>query len=582
MAKIYGSLTSGIVSYIQYKYMITRSLILLFLFTPLFLSAQSSYLPLNEDYYQRLDRYEVKSGHIFTQLFTGVKQYKRSAAMEMIDSARAEGLITSKADQFNYDYFRNDSWEWARPETNESSKPILRTFYKKKSDFFYVDVPEFDLHINPVIYFGAGNDSRLDEKLFINTRGVEVRGMIDRKVGFYTYLADNQARLPGYVQDYQSQYWVVPHEGFWKSFKSGGVDFLQARGYITVDATKHINLQLGHDRFFIGNGYRSLILSDFAPSAFFFKADVQVWKLNYRFMISEMKAEAPGTSSGSLADSKGYANKFITFHHLSVNIGKKLNLGVFETVIFSPDDSLSSGSFEFGYVNPIIFYRAIEQQNGSSDNVILGFDFKWNAIKKVSLYGQFILDEFVLENIRAGNGWWANKFGVQGGVKYVDAFGVSNLDLQAEANIMRPYTYSHATSYVSYSGFMQSLAHPFGANFKEVAGIARYQPFPKLGLTGKLVLTEVGRDTTGVNWGGDILKSYNTRQQQYGNTVGQGIANRIVFASFTASWMLKHNLFIDAQMIIRRSTSDVAMYNNNSTTASLALRWNIAQRLYEF
>ena len=555
---------------------------------PFFSLAQSSFVPLNEEYYHKIDRYEVKAGKVFSEIFTTVKPYKRASIVEFLDTVQAEGLISSRSDHFNETYFRDDSWEWGRPESSNSKRPVLRHFYKKKSDLFYVDVPDFDLHINPVVYVGAGTDSRLDGRLFINTRGVEVRGMIDQKVGFYTYLADNQAKLPAYVQDYLAQYFVVPHEGFWKSFKNGGVDFLQARGYITYDASRHINLQLGHDRFFFGNGYRSLIMSDFAPPMLFFKGNVSVWKINYQYSINQLKADAPGTLAGSRSMASGYPDKFIAFHHLSVNIGKKLNVGLFETVIFSPDDSLGTGRFQFGYINPIIFYRAIEQQNGSSDNVILGGDFKWNALKGVSLYGQFVLDEFVLKNIRAGNGWWANKFGLQGGAKYVDAFGVSNLDLQAEMNVMRPYTYSHNTWYANYSGFRQSMAHPLGANFREIVGILRYQPIERLSVTGKLVFTKMGRDTTGVNWGSDVLKSYVTRQRfvnfqdDYNNSIGQGIANTILFGSFTASWMLKHNLFVDLQVIVRKSSSDVALYDNQSVAASVALRWNIAQRLYDF
>lgn len=559
-----------------------RPIHFLFLLAPLTVSAQSTYLPLNEAYYHIIDRYEVKSGRVSSEIFTPVKPYKRSDVVAFIDSVHAGGLISSRSDQFNYDYLRNDSWEWARPETNESTRPVLKTFYKKKSDFLYVDIPEFDLHINPILYVGAGSDSRIDDLLMLNTRGVEVRGMVDRKVGFYTMLTDNQMHLPAHAQDYLLQYLVVPHEGFWKSFKNTGVDFLQARGYITYDATKHINLQLGHDRFFIGNGYRSLIMSDFAPPVFFFKGAVKVWKLNYLYSINQMKADAPGTLSGSKPNKTGYPDKFVAFHHLSINIGKKLNLGVFETVIFSPDDSLGTGKFQLGYINPLIFYRAIEQQNGSSDNVILGFDLKWNVAKGVSLYGQFVLDEFVLKNIRDGNGWWANKFGIQAGGKYVDAFGIDNLDLQGEMNVMRPYTYSHNTLYANYSNFEQSMAHPLGANFTEMVGILRYQPLPRLNVTGKLALIQIGRDTTGVNWGADILKSYTSREQEYNNKIGQGIANDILYGSFTTSWMVKHNLFVDAQFVIRKSVSDVAFYNNESAIASLALRWNIAQRLYEF
>src|SRR5688572_26629453 len=415
---------------------------------PFVLLAQSNFAPLNEDYYHTIDRYEVKTGRIMPQIFTGIKPYKRSAIAEYVDTLSSRGIFTSRADNFNAEYLRNDNWEWARPATNNSKKPILKAFYRKKSDLYHVDTEDFDLHINPVIYFGYGKDSRRDDALMINTRGVEVRGMVDKKVGFYSYLTDNQTVLPSYVWEQMASNPVIPHEGFWKEYKSGqGADFLQARGYITFEATKHINMQFGHDRFFLGNGYRSLIYSDFAPPAWFIKGNVQVWKINYMVLVNQMTADVDGSMGGLRDVEGGYPDKFSSLHHLSINIGKKLNVGVFEAVVFSPEDSTGTNRFRLDYLNPIIFYRAIEQQNGSEDNVILGLDFKWNAFKKISLYGQFILDEFVLNEVKAGDGWWANKFAVQGGFKYVDAFGLPNLDLQGEVNIVRPFVYSHDTRY---------------------------------------------------------------------------------------------------------------------------------------
>lgn len=558
-----------------------RILLILVLLVPHLAIAQSTFIPLNEDYYHWVDRYEIKAGSISPALFTTVKPYKRSAVIQYVDSLQTLGLFNSSADQFNFKYLTNDSWEWATSHTNDSRRPILRHFYKKKSDFYSVSTPELDLHVNPVLYVGVGKDSRLDEMLYVNTRGLEVRGMVDRKVGFYTYLADNQAMLPSYASERVSATGVVPHEGFWKQYKEGSaVDFLHARGYITFEATKNINLQFGHDRFFVGNGYRSLIFSDFSPPALFLKGNVKVWKLNYLFVLNQMTASTDKRQTGNIF--RGYPNKFVALHHLSLNVGKKLNIGVFESVIFSDDDSTGTNHFRLEYLNPIIFYRAIEQQNGSTDNVLLGFDLKWNAIRKLSFYGQFLLDEFVINNIREGNGWWANKFAVQAGAKYIDVFGIPNLDLQGEINVIRPFTYSHHSIFGSYTNYRQPIAHPVGANLNEIVGIARYQPTGRLNLTGKLVLTNVGRDTTGVNWGGDVLKDYRSRTQEYNNKIGQGVSNDIIFGSFTATWQLRHNLFVDATAVIRQSKSAVPVYNNNTTVTSLALRWNIAQRFYEF
>jgi hypothetical protein len=538
--------------------------------------AQSTNASLNEDYYHWIDRYEIKSGKIVPGFFTTLKPYKRDLIVKYLDTLATQDVFTSRSDQFNRDYLRNDSWEWSRPETNESKKPFLKKLYRKKSDLFHVDIPEFDLHVNPVLYLGAGSDNRLGYPTMINTRGVELRGMIDRKVGFYTYLTDNQANLPSYVDEMMMMNPVVPHEGFWKDFKENGVDFLQARAYIDFSVSKHIYLQFGNDRTFIGNGYRSLIFSDYSPPTLFLRANVRVWKINYMYQLNRMVAETKSSNKSR------YPEKFMVFHHASINIGKKFNLGIFESVVFSPQDSTNNNTFDPSYLNPVIFYRAIEQQYGSSDNALLGMDFKWNAFKKVSFYGQAVLDEFVLDEIKAGDGWWANKFALQGGIKYIDALGVSNLDLQAEVNAVRPYTYSHTTQYGNYSNYRQSLAHPLGANFNELIGIVRYQPVPRLNLVAKATYVDIGRDGEDENWGSDILKPSQTREQEYGNTIGQGNSNTIMSLHMTASYMFKHNLFLDVSQVLRQSKCDLEFYNNNTSITSVALRWNIPQRLYDF
>lgn len=561
-----------------------KRILVLLVFCPFWSYAQSNYATLNESYYNLIDRYEVMSGQVIPPIFTTVKPYKRSEIAAFLDSANQLGLFTSRADKFNFEYLQNDNWEWSRPETNESRKPFLKHFYKKKSDLLFIDdEPDFDLHVNPVLYLGIGKDSEEEDFLFINTRGLELRGMLDKKIGFYLYLADNQTRLPSYVANTITDiaevgfYPVIPHEGFWKTFKEDqGYDFLQTRGYISFEATRHFNMQFGYDRFFIGNGQRSLILSDHAPPALFLKGNIKVWRLNYLFLTSRTVAEVNGNASGLKSGTK-YPDKFMAFHHLSINIGKKWNVGLFESVVFT-----DTTSFEWSYLNPIIFYRAIEQQFGSSDNVILGMDFKWNAFKGVSVYGQFVLDEFLLDNLKEGNGWWANKYGIQAGVKYFNALGVSNLDLQAETNIVRPYTYSHNTPYGNYSSYMQPMAHPLGANFKEFIGIARYQPIPKLSLTGKLMMMQIGRDSTTMNWGSDILKDNSSREQEDNNTISQGIRNDIFLATFTTSWQFRHNVFIDVSVVFRKSESPMPLFNTNTTVTSLALRWNIPQRLYEY
>jgi len=559
---------------------------LLFLFYPI-LRAQSVFVPLNSDYYHLIERYEIKSGRFAPGMHTHVKPVLRQAVVQLTDSVARNHNFLSGRDRFNLTYLRNDSWEWAGDSAdNDSRRPILKYFYQKKSDLFAVQTDDFDLHVNPVLYVSGGSERGTSSgTCYLNTRGVEVRGMISKKIGFYSMFADNQAVFPTYVQNYTELYNAVPYEGYWKRLGSnGGVDFITARGYLTFHIVKPITVQFGHDKNFIGNGHRSLILGD-TPNAYpFLKINTRVWKLNYMNIFAQMTGDIP-----TFADAL-FPKKYFAFHHLSINISKNVNIGLFESVMFGRPDPRRRFRYDFHYYNPIIFYRYVEQQLGSQDNSILGMDFKWNFRRHFQIYGQIAIDEFLLSEVRSGKGWWANKQAFQLGAKYIDVFNIPNLDIQTEINVVRPYTYTHeydsmGVSYANFAHYNLPLAHPLGANFIELIGILRYQPINRLNLTGKLIVANYGADSpkpdgTTTNWGGNVRRDYDIIEQKYGNRIGQGVATNLAFMDLTASYQLKHNLFIDGKLVIRRQSSSLS--NQNTTFALLNLRWNMWQRPNDF
>ncbi len=575
------------------KIYVSNKLLLFFFIFSLYmldLQAQSTFVPFNTDYYHLVDRYEIKKGSFAEHLFTACKPYSRKGVAALADSLiLREGW--SIVDKFNLMYLLNDNSEWADSLDNKSKKAVLKQLYKTKADLFrlkdvdYHTSKDFDFHINPVLHLSYGNDGNSQKNPFTNTRGVELRGMIARKVGFYFYVADNQAIFPSYTQQFITDFQAVPYENFWKTYKdptgtsiTNGVDFLTARGYISFDIVKnYISMQFGQDKNAYGVGYRSLQLSDFAPNYTFLKLNTKIWKFNYSNLYSQMSSESFGTN-------RIYPKKYLVFHHLSLNLTKNFNIGVFESVAFSREDNYRNDTFELPYLNPIIFYRSIEQAFGSQDNSLAGIDFKWNALKSFQLYGQLILDEMVISEMTSGNGWWGNKQGWQLGFKYIDVLGVPNLDLQVELNQVRPYTYTHFDKprLSNYTHFSQPLAHPLGANFTELLAIVRYQPIPKLSLTAKGFFTKMGRDWDGKNWGSDILLDNVTHVNEYGNSIGQGVAANLTFLDLTASYQLKHNLFLDFKQIIRNQQTDFASRNTNTNYTSVSLRLNIQQRLQEY
>ena len=556
----------------------------------------ATYVPLDPDTYRLIDRYAIKFGSdSLRDPHTSVRPYTRTAAAHLgerilgPDSAQASRTGSlSRADRFNAQYLLKDNWANSPLGTdlNQSARPFLNYFYRDQTDFYHVDSKDFTLRVNPVALLSAGKDNQNSDGIrYVNTRGVQVEGTIDQRLGFYAFLTDNQEGVPQYVQNRIARDTIVPHEGYWKPFKNGAgqYDFFSARGYITYAATKHINVQLGHDRNFIGNGYRSLILSDYSTPYFFLKFNTRIWKLNYQNLFAELTGRRTYNAAGSPVDGV-YPKKYMALHHLSLDVTPNLNIGVFESEIAGgPGRGL-----ELQYLNPVIFYRAVEQQVGSADNAILGLDFKWNIFHTAQLYGQVVLDEFKISEVRARNGWWGNKQAVQAGFKYIDVAGIRNLDLQGEINYIRPFTYEHEDYYTAYTHYMQPLAHPMGANLTEVLGVLSYQPLPRLMLVGKAIYTEQGLDLTnadaaGQNYGGNLLKSYNTRVSEYGNRTGQGNKSRLLHTDFTATYQPRLNLFLDAKLIARHQTYSLTPAANvNEVYASLAVRWNIAQRLHEF
>lgn len=528
---------------------------------------QSSYLPLNNDIYHLIDRQEVLNGAQHSKIHSSVKPYQRADLLNTADSS-------SYGQNMSYFDFEGGSFA-------DSTKPFLKHFYKQPQHFYSVNEEDFQLSVNPVFYGQFGIETENDAKTFINTRGAQIYGTIDKKISFYTFLADNQMTMPLYGRDRVKQFSAVPNEAFWKTFKTHGLDFFTARGSVNFNVTKHVGVQFGHDKNFIGNGYRSLILSDYAPQYLFLKLQTRVWKFDYTNIFAQMNADI-FTNTQGIPSSGLYPRKYFSFHHLSLNVTKNLNIGLFESIVSYRGDSLSNGAYDINYLNPIIFYRSIEQNAGSQDNALLGMDFKWNFKNHFSFYGQVVLDEFLLDRVKAGTGWWANKQAAQFGLKYINAFGVQHLDLQGEANIVRPYMYSHNEKESSYSHYNQPLAHPLGANFTELIGIARYQPKPKLFITGKLFLTKYGADTSSSNWGSNVLLKNTTREQEYGNSIAQGVTTNLIMADLTISYMLKHNFFIDFKQILRKEDSVLDALDRNTSFTSIAIRWNIAQRLFEF
>ncbi|WP_229598940.1 hypothetical protein [Runella sp. CRIBMP] len=546
--------------------------------------AQSQFVPLNDDYYHLIDRFEIRRGRLSEDFHIGVKPFQRKAVVSLLDSIEADRTMPlNDIDYFNLHYLRQDNWEWSTNKTPMSQKRFMKRFYERPSDFYSIQNKDLDLHLSPVTHLILGGENSSKDYLWLTARGVEMRGVIGKKLGFYTYVTDTQGMFGKYVRDYTLNVreiylgyplYVLPGESFVKSIRTYGVDFISARGYITFNPIKQINLQFGHDKNVMGSGYRSMLLSDWSSPYLFLKMTTQLGRFQYTNLWANMLYNQVGRRPEEPIN-----KKFAAIHHLSINLSKNISLGIYEAEVFGRENN----TFDLNYLNPIIFYRYLETYLGSSDNALLGVDFRWNFLKHFGFYSQFMLDEFKTSEYFGKNGSWGKKYAFQAGLKYVDALGIKNLDLQAEYNVARPFTYSHKNGFNNYVHYDQSLAHPLGANFWEVVGLLRYQPTRRLTVYGTFTYSKRGVDSDSWNYGGNIYRPYDDfRARDVGNFIGQGTPVNTTFADMRMSYMLKHNFFIDGRLMVRQQESPLESQNLSTTSATFGIRLNIPYRQQVF
>ncbi|MDH3649751.1 MAG: hypothetical protein OEQ53_08710 [Saprospiraceae bacterium] len=464
-----------------------------------------------------------------------------------------------------------------RLEAQKSRKTFLKHFYRTPAHLFELNKANFQLKINPLLNFGLAKAKGDSQLLFQNQRGIAIRGRIDEHVYFYTEVLESQSRYAEYVVEYTQRFKAVPGAGFFKNYRSSifnidnGVDFLLSNAYVGTRISRHVHIEFGHGRNFIGNGIRSLLLSDFSPEYFYLKFNTRVWKFHYQNIFAELLRPRERTLADRLLPKKYFAA-----HHLSLHLTPNFNIGLYEAVVFARENQ-----FELQYLNPIILYRSVEGAIGSPDNVLIGVDLKWNVFNHISMYGQFVLDEFKLGELTSGNGWWANKYGIQLGAKYVDVFNIPFLNMQVEYNSIRPYTYSHNDSTANYSHYNQSLAHPLGSNLRELLVRCTYRPGPRWTFRFHSMFATSGKDPNGENWGSNILLLNQSHVQDFGNEIGQGISTQINLFGFEVSYRLKPGMYFEVYQQ-RRSEESETLGSNSSTYFGAAIRWNLGRRWLEF
>lgn len=359
----------------------------------------------------------------------------------------------------------------------------------------------------------------------------------------------------------------MPRSGIYSSASdSGSIKYADFTGSISFNASKYLQFELGKNKHFWGEGYQSFWLSDYGAAYPYLKAQVTAGRLQYLILYQFLKDNVSDMTES------GHENKYAVSHMLSWNWGKRINISFFETVVWRDimPDSTRRG-FDINYLNPIVFFRPVEYSIGSPDNVLMGFASKLRVFRNTHLYGQAIIDEFKLAEIKSGSGWWANKYGGQMGLKTFNLFSIKGLMLLAEFNFARPFLYSHKYGMQAYGQQGVPMAHPLGANFKELVFQAQYLHKRWL-FDFTAIKYQIGLDTDSTNYGQNIFRSYDDNRNDYGNFIGQGLATDRLQLSFTASYRWNWLWQSDITAGVRYFSSANNQKTENATYWHLGIR----------
>lgn len=415
-----------------------RFFVLLFLICSVNVFSQQNLLPLSSYY----------KDHLFS-------------STQRMESYKGNGFFPLSEGEYDLHYKIADT---SKQYNNFSHILFQKHLLEFKGDNYF-------LTISPVFDFALGKDisDTTNRRLFQNTRGFTIEGDLFKNFSFATTFYENQSRNVTYQSNYyanlgeryvnhgDSTYYaanaVIPGSGRTKPFKNDGFDYAFAHGNIQYKVLKQLTLSAGNSPHFVGNGYRSLLLSD---NSFL----MPYYQINYRFLpkwefvymrskLLNLNRRPANSTPEAYYEPKGYA-----VNYLSYQVTKNLSLAFFEGIIYSRGDSVTSRSSNPLYYNPIPVLSSLATKSMET-NSIFGLNIGYTILEKNRLYSQIAWNPK------------SNGYGAQLGVRFSELFKVPNFFVQLEGNFVSNDLYRSVNPRLNYSHYNLPLAHSKGENFTE-------------------------------------------------------------------------------------------------------------------
>jgi hypothetical protein len=443
--------------------------------------------------------------------------------------------------------------------------------YVNGDDFLSVEGPNYALRLEPTAYLSIGRATHerpgretAAYRTYQNTRGVRASGHLGPNIYFESRLEENQVVMPRH--DFQLP--TAPRLNNLVKREGNHLDYMLATGMLGV-RTEFFDIRFGRDRNRWGPGENSMLLSNYAAVYDQLQIRTRVWRLEYTNLFAAFSDLSPFRREHR---DTTLPRKFGAFHQLAINIPGRVKLSLFENVIFAPD-SVRGDLYDVSYLNPIIFYRAVEHDRGSPDNVQLGAGLSWRPINGIDLYGQLLISELVFGHLFSGEGNFENRQGYMLGFHLAD-LAAPGTSLRYEYSRARPFLYSHRHAVTAFVHSNDVLGHPAGQNMIDHSLFLDWQITARSRFAANLARTVRGRDTD-ENIGGNPLRSYREgRERRRGFFTGDGIRVGEWLVETHAGYEILPKMHLEGALRFR-SWDDAELGYEAAIEPMLLMRWGI-------
>ena len=442
--------------------------------------------------------------------------------------------------------------------------------------------------IDPFLDAGISKSNEKDDITNNLSAGINMQGVFNNKFSFNLSVVTNVNQYPKYLDsiilakkdilDPGYNHYIIPGENAAKFNKNNRFTYTNLNFNLTYTPSKYFLIGAGYGKNFIGDGYRSLLLSDNSNNAPYVRLQARVWKLTYNVLYTRY-------TNNFWYDVDGYAQpKYSTTHYLGFNT-KKFQVGLFDEVTWIAKDTNFSRGFDLQYVNPLIFIRPLEITVGSPDNAMIGFNMKYKIYKKGFIYGQLALDDLNLKLTRQQKSqFFGNKYALQLGIWNNDIFNVKGLTYRFEWNGVRPYTFGHGVGgniSLNYTHYYQSLTDPFAANYHEFISMFNYSN--ERWYASLENLFTIRGENPGVTYNnGENLWGGENGIPQFGVKTLQGIKTKYFYNQLTAGYVINpaNRLGIETSLAYRSRKSSIV--NESEVYFSFGIKTSLYNLYHDF